>query len=73
MEEKKMTKKEIAEIIESKAAEYGFEIQRYPVGWATRQTGESYIRIDINENENEEKSDWDAHKICLDLKVEGSI
>lgn len=54
-----MTKKEIAEIIESKAAEYGFEIQRYPVGWSTRQTGESYIRIDINENENEEKSDWD--------------
>ena len=68
-----MTKQEIAEIIESKAAEYGFEIQRYPVGWATRQTGESYIRIDINENENEEKSDWDAHKICLDLKVEGSL
>ena len=68
-----MTKKEIAEIIESKAAEYGFEIQRYPVGWATRQTGESYIRIDINENENEEKSDWDAHKIWLDLEAEGSI
>ena len=68
-----MTKKEIAEIIESKAAEYGFEIERYPVGWATRQTGESYIRIDINENENEDKSDWDAHKISLDLKAEGSI
>ena len=68
-----MTKKEIAKIIESKAAEYGFDIERYPVGWATRQTGESYIRIDINENENEEKSDWDAHKICLDLKAERSI
>ena len=68
-----MTKKEIAEIIESKAAEYGFEIERYPVGWATRQTSESYIRIDINEKENEEKSDWDAHKICLGLKAEGSI
>ena len=68
-----MTKKEIAKIIESKAAEYGFDIERYPVGWATRQTGESYIRIDINENENEEKSDWGAHMICLDLKAEGSI
>ena len=68
-----MTKKEIAGIIESKAAEYGLEIERYPVGWATRQTRESYIRIDINENEDEEKSDWDAHKICLDLKAEGSI
>ena len=68
-----MTRKEIAEIIESKAAEYGFEIERYPVGWATRQTGESYVRIDINEKENESKSDWDARKICLDLKAEGSI
>ena len=68
-----MTKKEIAGIIESKAAEYGLEIERYPVGWATRQTRESYIRIDINENEDEEKSDWDAHKIWLNLKAEGSI
>ena len=68
-----MTKKEIAKIIESKAAEYGFEIQRYPMGWATRQTRESYVRIDINEKENEDKSDWDAHKICLDLKAERSI
>ena len=68
-----MTKKEIAGIIESKAAEYGFEIERYPIGWATRQTRESYIRIDINENEDEEKSDWDAHKIWLDLEAEGSI
>ena len=68
-----MTKKEIAEIIESKAAKYGFEIQRYPMGWATCQTRESYIRIDIDEMENEGKSDWDAHRICLDLKAEGSI
>ena len=68
-----MTKKEINEIIESKAAEYGFEIQRYPMGWATCQTSKSYVRIDINEMENEDKSDWDAHKICLDLKAEGSI
>ena len=68
-----MTKKEIAEIIESKAAEYGFEIEIYPMGWATRQTSKSYVRIDINEMENEDKSDWDAHKICLDLKAEGSI
>ena len=68
-----MTKKEITEIIENKAAEYGFEVQRYPMGWATCQTSKSYIRIDINEMENEGKSDWDAHKIWLDLKAEGSI
>ena len=68
-----MTKKEIAEIIESKAAEYGFEIQRYPMGWATCQTSKSYVRIDINEVENEGRSDWDAHRICFDLKAEGSI
>lgn len=72
-EEKKMTKKEIAEIIESKATEYGFEIQRYPMGWETWQTNKSHVRIDINEMENEDKSDWDAHKIWLDLKAEGSI
>lgn len=68
-----MTKKEIAEIIESKAAEYGFEIQRYPMGWATCQSNKSYVRIDINEIENEDKSDWDAHKIWLDIKAEGSV
>ncbi|EJU26253.1 hypothetical protein HMPREF1153_1481, partial [Selenomonas sp. CM52] len=33
-EEKKMTKKEIAEIIESKAAEYGFTMQENTMGWA---------------------------------------
>ena len=68
-----MTKKGIPEIIESKAAAYGFEIQRYSMGWATCQTSKSYIRIDIKEMENEGKSDWDAHKIWLDLKAEGSI
>lgn len=68
-----MTKQEIAGIINSKATEYGFEVQRYPMGWATCQTSKSYIHIDINEIENEGKSDWDAHKICLDLKAEGSI
>ena len=65
-----MTKKEPPEIIESKAAAYGFEIQRYSMGWATCQTSKSYIRIDIKEMENEGKSDWDAHKIWLDLKAE---
>lgn len=68
-----MTKKEIPEIIESKAAAYGFEIQRYPMGGATCQISKSYIRIDIKEMENEGKSDWDAHKIWIDLKAEGSI
>ena len=68
-----MTKNEITEIIKSKGAEYGFEIERYPMGWATRQTRESYVRIDINETENEEKSDWAAHKIWFNLKAEGSI
>ena len=68
-----MTKKETPEIIESKAAAYGFEIQRYSMGWATCQTSKSYIRIDIKEMENEGKSDWAAHKIWLDLKAEGSI
>ena len=33
-----MTKKEIAEIIESKAAEYGFEMAEHRLFWATNQT-----------------------------------
>ena len=38
-EEMKMTKNEIAEIIESKAAEYGFEIEENSMGWNNKRTG----------------------------------
>ena len=68
-----MTKKEIAAIIESKAAEYGFEIERHTMSWATRQTNKSHVRIDILEKDNREKTDWEEHKVWIDIKASGSI
>lgn len=68
-----MTKKEIAEIIESKAAEYGFEMAEHRLFWATNQTNKSYIRIDINEKENESKTSWEDRKIWMDIEATGSI
>ena len=57
-----MTKQEIAEIIESKATEYGFEIARYTMSWSTHQTNKSRVRIDILEKEDRDRSDWDNRK-----------
>ena len=68
-----MTKKEIAGIIESKAAEYGFTIERHTMSWSTCQTRESRIRIDILEKDNSEKTNWDDHKVWIDIKASGSI
>lgn len=68
-----MSKQEIAEVIERKAAEYGFEIERYTTSWSTRQTRESYVRIDILEKENDEKSSWEDRKAWRDIKASGSI
>lgn len=61
-----MTKKEIAEIIESKAAEYGFEIEENSMGWNNKRTGQDYINIQIFQNSNLEKTDWENHKACIE-------
>ena len=42
-----MTKQEVNEIIESKAAEYGFEIEENSLGWNNKRTGQDYISIQI--------------------------
>ncbi len=42
-----MTKKEIAEIIESKAAAYGFAMQENTMGWANESDRDTCIRIEI--------------------------
>ena len=68
-----MTKKEIAEIIESKAAEYGFEMERYTLCWSTRQTPKSYIRIDIKEKQDNDKTSWKDRRVWLDIEATGSI
>ena len=42
-----MTKQEVNEIISSKAAEYGFEIEETSMGWSHKRTGQDYISIQI--------------------------
>ena len=68
-----MTKKEIAEIIESKAAEYGFEIEENSLGWNNKRTGEDYISIQILQNNNLDKTDWENRQACIDIEACASV
>ena len=68
-----MTKKEIAEIINSKAAEYGFEIEENSMGWNNKRTGEDYINIQIFQNSNLDKTDWEKRIGFIDLEASASV
>ena len=68
-----MTKKEIAEIIESKAAEYGFELEENSLGWNNKHAEQGYINIQIFQNSNLEKTDWENHKACIDIEASASV
>ena len=68
-----MTKKEIAEIIESKAAEYGFEIEENSMGWNNKHTGQDYINIQIFQNSNLDKTDWEHRIGCIDIEACASV
>ena len=68
-----MTKKEITEIIESKAAEYGFTMQENTVGWANESDRDTCIRIGIHKETDCEKTDWEARKVCQSIKANASI
>ena len=68
-----MTKKEIAEIIESKAAEYGFTMQENTMGWANESNHDSYIRIEVRKERDYDKTDWEARKVFRDIKANASI
>ena len=68
-----MTKKEITEIIESKAAEYGFTMQENTVGWANESDRDTCIRIEIRKETDYEKMDWEARKVCQSIKANASI
>ena len=68
-----MTKKEIAEIIKSKAAEYGFEIEENSMGWNNKHTGQDYINIQILQNSNFEKTDWEKRIGCIDIEASASV
>ena len=68
-----MTKKEIAEMIESKAAECGFEIEENSLGWNNKRTGQDYISIQIFQNNNIEKTDWEKRIGCIDIEACASV
>ena len=68
-----MTKKEIAEIIESKAAEYGFTMQENTMGWANASDRDTCIRIEIRKETDYEKTDWEARKVFRDIKANAGI
>ena len=68
-----MTKKEIAEIIESKAAAYGFAMQENTMGWANESDRDTCIRIEIRKETDYEKTDWEAREVFRDIKANASI
>ena len=68
-----MTKQEIAEIIESKANEYGFKMREMGTGWMSEQTDESYIRIEILPKTDHDKTSWEERRVCENIEVIGCI
>ena len=58
-----MNKQEIAKIIKSKAAEYGFKLQENTMGWANESDHDSYIRIEVRKERDYDKTDWEARKV----------
>jgi len=69
----KMTKEEIKNIIEAKGAEYGFKMQKNIGGLTSEQTNENFVRIEVLEETNNEKTSWKDHRVWVDIKAEGSI
>ena len=68
-----MTKQEVNEIITSKAAEYGFEIEENSMGWNNKRTGQDYINIQIFQNSNLEKTDWEKRIGCIEIEASASV
>jgi len=68
-----MNKQEIAKIIESKAAAYGFAMQENTMGWANESDRDSYIRIEVRKERDYDKTDWEARKVFRDIKANASI
>ena len=68
-----MTKQEVNEIISSKAAEYGFEIEENSLGWNNKRRGEDYISIQIFQNSNLDKTDWEKRIGCIDIEASASV
>ncbi len=68
-----MNKQEISKIINSKAAEYGFEMEENSMGWSNKRTGQDYINIQIFQNSNPEKTDWENRIGCINIEACASV
>ena len=68
-----MTKQEVNEIISSKAAEYGFEIEETSMGWSNKHTGQDYITIQIFQNSNLDKTNWKKRIGCIEIEASASV
>ena len=68
-----MTKNEITAIITSKAAEYGFEMEENSIGWNKKNNDQSYITIQIFQDHNIEKTDWENRKGHVDIVATASV
>ena len=68
-----MTKQEVNEIISSKATEYGFEMEENSMGWNNKHTGKDYINIQILQNSNLDKTDWENRIGCIDIEASASV
>ena len=68
-----MTKQEVNEIITSKAAEYGFEIEENSLGWNNKRIGQGYINIQIFQNSNLDKTDWEKRIGCIEIEACASV
>lgn len=68
-----MTKQEVTEIIKKKAADFYFKLREMPNGWMSEQTDASYIRIEIWQEIDYEKTCWEERKVAMDIKATGCI
>ena len=68
-----MTKQEIVEIIKSKATEYGFDLEENSMGWNNKRTGQDYINIQIFQNSNIDKTDWEKRIGCIEIEASASV
>lgn len=68
-----MTKQEVTEIIKKKAADFYFKLREMPNGWMSEQTDASYIRIEIWQEIDYEKTCWEERKVAMNIKATGCI
>ena len=65
-----MTKSEVKNIIETKAAEYGFTMKKTLTGW---QSYTGITTIEITTDTNYDNTDWEAHKVEIEINAAACI